>query len=166
MRCLSVFLTVLIIPIGIVQSPKAAISDVDMTISHIRERQAMELGGQNGVLRGSEVKRRLIAQPEAILTAYSSTVGQTDDRPCEAADGSDICTRWAKGEGICATNDYPFGTRLFLGRGVDQECTVADRMARRFTGKHKIDVYFGNRTKEAWAFGVKRGVPVWIATTE
>ena len=115
MRCLSVFLTVLVIPIGIVQCPKEAISEVDMAVWHSEGKQTMELGGQNGAPRVAEDKRRLIAQPAAILTAYSSTEGQTDDRPCEAADGSDICERWKAGEEICASNDYPFGTRLFLG---------------------------------------------------
>lgn len=87
------------------------------------------------------------------VSAYTSEVGQTDATPCLAADGSDICERYAAGEGICASNLFPMGVQLVvegLGR-----CTVADRMNSRH-GTNKIDWYMGADTKAAITFGIKK----------
>lgn len=86
-------------------------------------------------------------------TAYTSRVEETDSTPCIAADGSDICKRYAKGETLFATNDWPLGTKLHLeGIGVG---TVADRMNRRYTGTGRIDVYMGHDLKAARAHGLR-----------
>jgi 3D (Asp-Asp-Asp) domain-containing protein len=77
------------------------------------------------------------------VSGYTSEAGQTDSRPCEAADQSDICRRKAKGELICASNAFPLGTRLHVaGLG---SCTVADRMNRRY--RSHVDWYFGQDTE-------------------
>lgn len=90
------------------------------------------------------------------LTAYTSRPEETDDTPCIAADGSDICKRHAKGETICASNDFKLGTKLTLQAGSKTiNCTVRDRMNRRYTGKARIDVYFGHDLKGARAFGIQ-----------
>lgn len=95
-----------------------------------------------------------------IASAYTSTRGQTDDAPCIAADGSDICERFENGETLCATNDYPLGTKLFF-QPVELEgpyengiCVVADRMNKRYKGH--IDFYFG-RGDEAYDAAIKFG---------
>lgn len=89
----------------------------------------------------------------AIVTAYTSHVEQTDDTPCLAADGSNICFRYEQGEHICASNDYPFGTRLRIeGYGI---CTVADRMNSRYTGTYRIDIYLGYDLMAALDWGVR-----------
>ena len=89
----------------------------------------------------------------AIVTAYTSHVEQTDDMPCLAADGSNICFRYEEGEHICATNDYPFGTRLYVeGYGT---CTVADRMNSRYTGTGRVDIYLGYDLEAAFDWGVR-----------
>ncbi len=78
------------------------------------------------------------------VSGYTSEKGQTDSRPCEAADQSDICRRKAKGELICASNVFPFGTRLHVdGLGT---CTVADRMNSRYT--NHVDWYFGQDSED------------------
>lgn len=85
------------------------------------------------------------------VSAYTSEPGQTDSTPCIAADGSDICLRHAAGEGICATNAFPLGTKLFVGNlGT---CTVADRMNARY--KNRVDWYMGLDTPEAINFGIQ-----------
>lgn len=85
------------------------------------------------------------------VTAYTSRVEETDATPCIAADGTDICKRYAKGEKICAANFVPLGTRLTV-EGVGT-CTVADRMNNRYP--ERVDVYYGNDLANAIAFGVK-----------
>lgn len=91
-------------------------------------------------------------KPQAyIATAYSAEPRQTDSTPCIAADGTDICIRNRDHETICATNDLPMGTRVTLSDGIT--CTVADRMNRRYDGRHRIDIFFGHDTRGAVDFG-------------
>ncbi|MFA9262952.1 MAG: 3D domain-containing protein [Undibacterium sp.] len=162
MNLKSLFFTFLVIPVGIVSLPKTAISDPltknEAVIAEERNRPNVALGVQNGATSTAQ----LIEQGRFTITAYSSTEAETDSTPCIAADGTDICRRWAQGEDICASNDYPFGTVLMLGGSVMTTCTVADRMVRRYTGKKYVDLYFGSRTEEAWEFGLRKNVPVYI----
>lgn len=74
------------------------------------------------------------------VSGYTSEPGQTDSRPCEAADQSNICERKHRGELICAASrNFPLGTRVHIdGLGT---CTVADRMNPRYT--NHLDWYFG-----------------------
>lgn len=78
------------------------------------------------------------------VSGYTSTVEQTDSRPCEAADQSDICERKRRGELICASSrNIPLGARLHVeGLGT---CTVADRMNTRYT--NHVDWYCGKDTE-------------------
>jgi 3D (Asp-Asp-Asp) domain-containing protein len=83
------------------------------------------------------------------VTAYTSRVEETDSTPCIAADGTDICRRFAAGDFLCAANFVPFGTVLrIVGVG---DCTVVDRMARRFADR--VDLYFGYDLAGAFEFG-------------
>lgn len=87
------------------------------------------------------------------VTGYSSRAQETDDTPCISADNSDICKLYAKGENICATNDFPMHTVLHIeGLG---SCTVRDRMNRRYTGTNRVDWYYGHDTKKAISHGVR-----------
>ncbi len=93
---------------------------------------------------------------QATVTGYTSHAAQTDSTPCIAADGTDICKRYAKGEKICATNDWKMGTQLTIeGLGT---CTVADRMNKRYTGTGRIDWYFGMDIEAARKWGVRKMV--------
>lgn len=76
------------------------------------------------------------------VSGYTSDIGQTDPRPCEAADGTDICERKRKGELLCAApRNVPLGTRVKIaGLGT---CTVVDYMNERYTGTKVFDWYFG-----------------------
>lgn len=94
---------------------------------------------------------------EYLATAYSAREEETDDTPCTAADGSDICIRHANKETICATNDLPFKTKVRLeAKGISIECIISDRMNRRYTGQHRIDIFFGDDTDAASAFGARK----------
>ena len=96
----------------------------------------------------------------ATVTAYNSVEEQTDDDPCIAADGTDICYALRHGERACAANGFRFGTRLDVP-GIGQ-CVVRDRTASRFGSR--IDVYFGGRgqIKAAKEWGIKRGLTIKI----
>jgi 3D (Asp-Asp-Asp) domain-containing protein len=85
------------------------------------------------------------------VTAYTSEVGQTDGSPCVAASGMNICNHYAAGELLCASNAYPFGTKLLIDEY--GTCTVVDRMSRRY--EDRVDLYFGFDTGAAREWGVQ-----------
>ena len=91
----------------------------------------------------------------ATLTAYSSTVWQTDDTPCTSASGMNICHLFHDDEmSICAANFVPLGTVLEV-EGVG-ECVVFDRMHSRHTDR--VDIYMGlgqEAYENAVQFGIK-----------
>lgn len=95
---------------------------------------------------------KVVDEYYAVATAYNAgDPRQCDDTPCIASDGENICTALALGYKRCASNDYPFGTRLYVdGYG---ECLVVDRM--KVHGK--IDVAFPlHQYKKAIQFGARR----------
>lgn len=91
-------------------------------------------------------------QPQVIevipmkITAYSSTVDQTDSTPFITASGMHVR------DGIVATNMLPFGTQieipLLFG---DKIFTVEDRMSARM--KNVVDIWMAT-TSAAIRFGV------------
>jgi 3D (Asp-Asp-Asp) domain-containing protein len=87
------------------------------------------------------------------LTGYSSRAQETDDTPCISADGSDICELHAKGETICASNDFPMHSIITID-GVG-DCIIRDRMNKRYTGTNRVDLYYGYDTISAINHGLK-----------
>ncbi|NQV12295.1 3D domain-containing protein [Candidatus Uhrbacteria bacterium] len=86
------------------------------------------------------------------ISAYNSLPEQTDDTPCIAAKGDDICLYQLLGGNTCAANFLPIGTRLWVdGMG---SCIVLDRMNARYT--QRIDWYMGMDKEAAKAFGIQR----------
>lgn len=85
---------------------------------------------------------------KVIITAYSSTVWQTDDDPFITASGTFVR------DGIVANNLLPFGTRIRIPDIYgDKIFTVEDRMNRR-KGEYHFDIWFPNYW-EAKSFGAK-----------
>lgn len=87
--------------------------------------------------------------------AYTSTVEETDETPCIAADGTDICHI---DHAVCAANFVPFGTILEIQGAMDvgfypHTCVVHDRMNARYP--EAVDVYFGTDRTAAMNFGVQ-----------
>ena len=81
------------------------------------------------------------------ITAYSSTVGQTDDTPFIMASGKHVY------DGAVAVNFLPIGTKVkFPELFGDKIFTVEDRMNARF--QDRIDIWFETKT-EAKSFGMK-----------
>ena len=88
------------------------------------------------------------------VSAYTSEARQTDATPEIGATGENIWKLLQKGIRTCASNDYPFGTKLDIP-GIEGGCVVKDRMNRRYTGRGFVDVYMGYDHAAAWAFGRK-----------
>ena len=88
------------------------------------------------------------------MTAYTSSVDETDSTPFITADGSH--TR----DGIVAANNLKFGTRVrFPDLCGDKVFEVHDRMNKRYTDR--IDIWMTTKG-EAFKFGVKHNVRVEI----
>ncbi len=84
---------------------------------------------------------------EAVATAYSSRVEETDDTPFITASGTHVH------EGTMAANWLPFGTKVRIPELFgDRVFTVEDHMNKRHQG-NSIDVWF-NDTQKALRFGV------------
>lgn len=78
------------------------------------------------------------------MTAYSSTIDQTDSTPCITANGFDLCKH--NQEDVIAANFLPFGTKVrFPELFGDRVFTVQDRMNARYY--YRADVWM--RTREA-----------------
>lgn len=111
-----------------------------------------------GMFQLSAVQDAMQAPADAAVievSMFTSRPEETDDTPCIAASGKDICKLKAIGENICASNDVPFGTMLRLfGLGT---CTVWDRMNERYTGTGRVDWYAGDGM-EALEFARQHGV--------
>ncbi len=84
-----------------------------------------------------------------VVTAYSSTVEETDSTPFVTA--SNTITR----DGVIANNLLPFGTKVRIPEIYGEKIfVVEDRMNARKNG-HQFDVWLPSHT-EAEQFGVKR----------
>lgn len=98
-----------------------------------------------------ELLTRLVNEVKAryhTVTAYSSTVWQTDANPFITAAGTRVRN------GIVAANTLPFGTKIMIPEVFGKKVfTVEDRMAPK--NYHKIDIWFPT-VREAREFGVKR----------
>ncbi|PIR86624.1 MAG: hypothetical protein COU11_04800 [Candidatus Harrisonbacteria bacterium CG10_big_fil_rev_8_21_14_0_10_49_15] len=71
-------------------------------------------------------------QMTVTATAYNSLKGQTDDSPCIAARGYNLCE--ANMENVIAANFLPMGTKIIVPElHGDQVFTVVDRMNSRYS---------------------------------
>ncbi len=71
-------------------------------------------------------------QVRAYVTGYNTLVGQTDDTPCQAASGADICGRK---DAVACPRRIGFGTVVEI-RGATYVCE--DRLARKFDSRFDI----------------------------
>jgi len=96
---------------------------------------------------GPELK--VVQKLPVIITAYSSTVWETDDSPFITASGA-----WVR-DGIIANNYLPFGTKVRMPEIYgDKVFVVEDRMSWK-KGNYQIDIWFPSYW-EAKEFGAKR----------
>lgn len=85
------------------------------------------------------------------ITAYSSTVDQTDSSPCHTANGFNLCEH--NQEDVIAANFLPFGTKVRIPEYFgDRVFTVQDRMNARYY--YHADVWLKTR-EAAVTFGLR-----------
>jgi len=91
---------------------------------------------------------KVVASRWVTVTAYSSTIDQTDSTPFITASGSRV------GENVVACNFLRFGTRVRFPQISESKIfVVEDRMAPK--NSHKIDIWFETR-EQAKQFGIKQ----------
>jgi 3D (Asp-Asp-Asp) domain-containing protein len=100
-----------------------------------------------------EKQIRYIVRSETIrvVTAYNAgDPAQTDDSPCIAANGENICKALEKGKKRCAANFVPLGSSLYVDKiGV---CLVTDRTNKRY--RNRVDIAMKkNEYQKARRFG-------------
>ncbi|MDD2807703.1 MAG: hypothetical protein PHW95_04270 [Patescibacteria group bacterium] len=85
------------------------------------------------------------------ITAYSSTIDQTDSTPCNTANGFNLCEH--NQEDVIAANFLPFGTKVRIPEYFgDRVFTVQDRMNARYS--YHADVWMKTRAA-AVVFGLR-----------
>lgn len=93
----------------------------------------------------------VVATHKLIITAYSSTIDQTDGDPCHTANGFNVCTN--NEENVVAANFLPFGTKIRIPEYFgDRIFVVQDRMNKRHG--YRVDVWLKTR-QAALKLGVK-----------
>jgi 3D (Asp-Asp-Asp) domain-containing protein len=86
---------------------------------------------------------------DVLITAYSSTVSQTDSTPFTTASNKQVT------DGIVANNLLPFGTKIkFPELYGDKVFVVEDRMHQR-KSDNQFDIWF-NSYEDAVKFGVQK----------
>ena len=112
------------------------------------------ISGENTLFAISDIsaateKTTIKQKISVVVTAYSSTVQQTDSTPFITASG-----KWVE-EGIAANNLLPFGTKIRIPELYgDKTFVIEDRMNRR-KGYYHVDIWFPSYW-EALDFGAKR----------
>ena len=92
---------------------------------------------------------KVVRTMSTIITAYSSTPGQTDDTPFTTASNKTVK------DGIVANNSLPFGTQIRIPELYgDKVFVVEDRMHRR-KGDYHFDIWFPEY-EQALVFGAER----------
>jgi 3D (Asp-Asp-Asp) domain-containing protein len=92
---------------------------------------------------------KVVKKLKVVITAYSSTPGQTDDSPYITASGT-----WVR-DGIIANNLLPMGTKIRIPELYgDKIFVVEDRMNSK-KGYYHFDIWFSSYW-EAKNFGAKR----------
>lgn len=116
-------------------------SDLEKTIMNVggpaRSRSAQIPNAPKIIVAGMSLR--------ILLTAYSSTVGETDSNPFKTAAGTQVNRH------TLAANFLPLGTRVRIG---DQEFTVLDHLNSRYDNKLIGDKWVETR-EEAIQFGVR-----------
>ena len=91
-------------------------------------------------------------EEERLIVAYNSTIQQADETPCISASGDNICELYENGMKICAANDLPFGTTIYIEDY--GECVIMDRLNPKYTDG-RIDIFMGYDVESALVWGTR-----------
>jgi 3D (Asp-Asp-Asp) domain-containing protein len=92
---------------------------------------------------------KVVEKLPVVVTAYSSSVWETDDNPYITAAGT-----WVR-DGIVANNLLPFGTKVRLPEIYGEKVFVVEDRMNWTKGKYHVDIWFPSYW-EAKSFGAKR----------
>jgi len=92
---------------------------------------------------------QVIEKMKVVITAYSSSVWETDDTPYLTAAGTSVR------EGIVANNLLPFGTKIKIPELYGERVFVVEDRMNWEKGKYHIDIWFPDYW-QALNFGAKR----------
>lgn len=141
------------------QAPQNSVVLSKLMIKPLVSADQAEAGLANDLVRKKSEKIALVAPIKEIkvlktyqvpITAYSSTLDQTDGDPCTTANGFNVCLH--NQEDVVAANFLKFGTKVRIPEYFgDQIFTVQDRMNSRY--KYHLDVWMKTR-EAAKKFGI------------
>lgn len=143
---------VLVLPFFIVSvisiEPLITNSSSGFITENFSQTPATEILAQNyPVLKDSQNKAEKIKIVKILITAYSSSVDETDETPFITASGSHVRP------GIVAANFLPFGATIRIPKIFgNQIFVVEDRLHEK--NNDRIDVWLPTK-KEALEFGIK-----------
>jgi 3D (Asp-Asp-Asp) domain-containing protein len=128
---------------------QTAKADFNFSSAAILASNKLAIAQDNTVLSiSSPVPSADIKKLKVIITAYSSTVWQTDNDPFITASGKEVR------DGIIANNLLPFGTRIMIPELFGSKIfTVEDRMSWKKSNYH-FDIWFPEYV-QAKNFGAK-----------
>ena len=104
---------------------------------------------QNSLLSISSPGQSESKKIKVVITAYSSTVWQTDSTPFVTAAGIEVR------DGIVANNLLPFGTRVRIPELYGNKIFVVEDRMNYTKGYYHVDIWFTSYD-EALDFGAKR----------
>jgi len=129
--------------------PKAIHADGEFVFIEPITQQVYTSGTRNYLPEAKDREPRLVM--ELPISAYNSLVGQTDNSPCIAARGFNLCEH--NQEDVIATNFLPMGAQVGIPELFgDRVFTVVDRMNARYY--YNIDIWM-REYEDAKAFGFK-----------
>lgn len=125
----------------------------DMTFPRVAQAQTIGQASPDKIMAGQlpmAGKREADRVVSVILTAYSSTLAQTDSTPFNTSNGLQVY------DGLIAANWLPYGTRVkFPELFGDKIFTINDRMHPRY-GRSRADLWLDLPIEKVKEFGVKR----------
>ena len=121
--------------------------EANFLIENSNQANGTTIGQENTILQSNPVGVPAIEKRiKMVITAYSSTVEQTDSTPFITASNSTVK------DGIVANNLLPFGTKIRVPELYgDKVFVVEDRMNKR-KGNYHLDIWFES-TNDAKHFG-------------
>ncbi len=143
------FAGVLIFEFGL---PKTEAGSMPVDLADVLNQDRIVLLEENALIlmsNPSNPEPKVVRKLLVIVTAYSSSVWETDDNPYITAAGT-----WVR-EGIIANNILPFGTKVRIPELYgDKIFVVEDRMSWKKSNYH-FDIWLSSYS-EAKNFGAKR----------
>ena len=131
--------------------PNTSILLPKLTISQYGGEELLSEAYQSFYLDPPAKVYKVLATYTVPVTAYSSTVDQTDSTPCITANGFDLCAH--NQEDVIAANFLPFGTKVRIPEYFgDRIFTVQDRMNARYY--YRADMWMRHRI-DAVNWGLK-----------